>query len=806
MKISYNWLNEYIDLNLTPGETGEKLTLLGLEVEEIEQIGGGFDGFLVGEVLNVRKHPNADKLVLCDVNLGSKKVQIACGAKNVAAGQMVPVAPVGSTLPVPMENGEYLTIKKAKLRGEVSEGMICSEAELGLSDDHSGIMILKEELSAGTPLSEALDIEDDVVFEIGLTPNRPDASCHIGVARDLSAVTGLPLKNPYATGIDSVASSEGMKNKISIEISDTENCHRYAALIVENVEIGESPNWLKNRLTSIGLRPINNVVDVTNYVMHEIGQPLHAFDYELVRGKKIIVQSFDKETEFITLDSVSRKVPAGSLFICDGEGPVAIAGVMGGENSEVTASTKTVLIESAYFNPTSIRKTSKQLALQTDSSYRFERGIDPEIQLKAARRAASMISELSGGNIFDGFKDVHPVKFDTKSVPLRISRINRVLGTDISIDEAETILERLEFGIVRDGHEKLICSVPSFRPDVHREIDLIEETGRVYDYNNIPRPKTAPFIAPEPLSDLEIFYGKVRQTVRSLGYKEISTNSLLSDREADLLSHTDDQVKALNPVSRENTTLRPYLEAGFLKAVRYNLNRNAKTIRFFEIGHVFQNNDKGTWIKGVNEEVHLLMGLCGISASESWEGASKAFTVFDLKSDLEAFFKSLPFDHQIRSKAESNHSLVYEAKGRTLAWISRTEESKLKGFDVDEQTYTSEINLSALFELGAAADTIRYEPIPRFPSFEFDAAFVVEKSVRIGDMTETIRQEAGTTLESVSVFDIYEGENLGENKKSIAFRLTFLDSNKTLTIKDVEPVVQKIVHSLEKTAGARLRS
>ena len=805
MKISYNWLKEYIDLTLSPEETAEKLTLLGLEVEEIENIGSGFNGFVVGDVINVRKHPNADKLSLCDVDLGSGKVQIACGAKNVAPGQKVPVATIGSTLPVPMENGEYLTIKKAKLRGEVSEGMICSEAELGLSDDHSGIMTLEDSLKAGKPLAEALGIEQDTVFEIGLTPNRPDASCHIGVARDLSAVLGLPLLNPYTELTENIG-TESLESRITIDIHDTEKCGRYAALMVENVTISESPGWLKNRLISIGLRPINNVVDATNFVLHEIGQPLHAFDYNLIRGHKIEVQSFDKPTEFTTLDSIIRKVPPQSLFICDAEGPVAIAGIMGGENSEVNKNTSTILIESAWFNPSSIRKTSKQLALQTDSSYRFERGVDPDIQLKAARRAANLITELSGGKIAAGQEDIHPVHHQPIKITLRISRLNRVLGTEITSKRAAAILEDLEFGLEISDADELLCTVPSFRPDVTREIDLIEEVGRVYDYNNIPRPVSAPFIAPEPLSDSEIFQQKARKAARSLGYKEISTNTLLSGKEAGLLADESLQIRALNPVSQENTTLRTHLEGGFLKAVAYNLNRKAETLRFFEIGHTFRNDQQGTWIEGVNEDVHLLMGLCGMLSNQNWQNESRPFTVFDLKADLESFLSFMGFENIYSAKAESNHELRYLAEKRVIAILKRTDADVMKGFDVDEQTFTAEINLSALFDLDSDKEDIRYKPVSRYPAFEFDAAFVVDKSVRAGEMQETIRRVAGTILNAVSVFDVYEGENLGENKKSIAFRLTFLDSNKTLTIKDVEPVVQKIVQSLEKTAGAKLRS
>ncbi len=803
MKISYNWLKHYLETDLTPEQAAEKLTLLGLEVEEIITTGFDFNGFVVADVLDVRKHPNADKLVLCKVNTGDEEVQIVCGAKNVAAGQKVPVAKVGASMPLSSDNDETFTIRKAKLRGETSEGMICSEKELGFGDDHTGIMVLNTDVPAGTPLMEALKTDKDSIFEIGLTPNRPDASCHIGVARDLASVCGSELKNPYP-GVKPI--SGDISGRINISIEDNENCHRYAGVLVENVTVKESPDWLKTRLQSIGLRPINNVVDATNYVLHEIGQPLHAFDYEKINGKKITVKHFDKDVDFTTLDSINRKVPAGSLFICDGSGPVAIAGVMGGENSEVTEATNTILIESAYFNPSSVRKTSKALALQTDSSYRFERGIDPELQLRAAWRAAELIAELSGGTIVPGYSDIHPVKTEHITVALRPSRVNHLLGTELTSDRIESILKSLEFDIEKQGEDSLLCKVPTFRPDISREVDLIEEVGRVFDYNNIKRPDSAPFTAPENLSELELFHNRIRHFAKSLGYKEISTNSLLSRKEATLLANESMHVETLNPVSQDNTTLRTHLHGGFLKAVRYNLNRNAGNLRFFEIGHVFRKAKEGNWVEGVEESVHLLLGLCGSPTGESWRGNGDMYSFFDLKADLESLLDSLGVIEQAKQIAESNHVLNYLIGTREIASLKRADDKLLKGFDVEQDAFIAEVNLTALFDMGIQRQTVTYVPVPKFPPFEFDAAFVVDQDVRAGDLSETIHKTAGKILHSASVFDIYEGENLGEGKKSIAFRLTFLDPNKTLNIKDVEPVVQKIVRTLEKRSGAKLRS
>lgn len=805
MNISLNWIKEYVETaDLTDQEIADTLTLTGLEVEEMGVTGTDFENFVVGEVLSVKPHPNADKLQICSVNQGDEEiVQIVCGAKNVAAGQKVPIAKTGAVIPVPMKDGSYLKIKKMKLRGEESNGMICSESELGLSKDHSGIMVLDESLVPGTALKEILGSTKDTVLEIGLTPNRPDAASHIGVARDLAAVIKKPLDNPYK---DIEVSDQPLDDSVSVNIESPDKCNRYAALVITNVTIGESPAWLQNRLIAIGLRPVNNVVDVTNYVLHETGQPLHAFDYNLIGGNKIIVREFQTEVSFTTLDSTERKMPAGSLFICDGNGPVAIAGIMGGQNSEVTENTTKVLLESAWFEPANIRKTSKSIALQTDSSYRYERGIDPDMQVRAAYRAARLIAELSGGEIAEGHIDEHPVKHANRTAKLRISRLNKVLGTQIDTTQAAEILQALEFETTPESDDVLNCTIPLFRPDVSREIDLIEEVGRIYDYNNIPRPVTARFMVPEPFTDSEIFIKKMRSAVRSLRYKEISTNSLLSKKEADALSGPEQQIDTLNPVSKENITLRTSLLAGFLKAIEYNHNRNENHLRLFEIGHTFKADEKGTWIAGVDERIVLLMGITGNSEKPLWRGEPEPYTLFDLKADLESLFSTIGISDRLKREAADNHQLVYLIGDRKIATLQQCPEELQAVFDVDQEVFAAEIDLSALLELNATHAAREYIPIAKYPGFEFDAAFTVDTTVRAGDMRSEILEASDTALKSVKVFDLYEDKKLGKNKKSVAFRLTFIDSNKTLTINDVEPEVKKIVNSLENKYGAKLRS
>src|SRR5690625_1130025 len=462
MKISYNWLTEFIDLDLSPEETAEKLTLIGLEVEQVTTFGSLLEGVVVGEVLNVDKHPNADRLRICKVNTGRETVQIICGAENVAPGQKVPVATAGSTLPVETGDGEPFVIRETTLRGETSAGMICAEDELGLGDDHSGIMVLDEELTPGTPMHEAMDLGHDTVLDIELTPNRPDAACHLGVARDLAAALELELSNPFETEF----SDTRPLAEIDIRIESPEKCNRYVGKMVRDITIEASPPWLQNRLKALDIRPVNNIVDITNYVMFELGQPLHAFDADTIKGNAIIVRDFDKEIEFETLDHLKRSCSKGTLFICDGEEPVAIAGIMGGVDSEVSGQTRNILIESAHFDPVSIRRTAKEQMLQTDASYRYERGVDPQLQRIAAERAARLIADIAGGTMDENCSDIHPVKKEAHSLQLRKSYVNRLLGTSFSTGEIAGLLKGLGLELLERDETVLRYLVPTFRPDL----------------------------------------------------------------------------------------------------------------------------------------------------------------------------------------------------------------------------------------------------------------------------------------------------------------------------------------------------
>lgn len=800
MKLSYNWLKEFIDLPLSPKETANKLTLIGLEEEETYEYGSTLEGVVVGEVLEATQHPNADRLKVCKVDVGESTVQIVCGANNVAAGQKVPVAKVGSTLPIKLDDGSFLTLKKAKLRGEVSEGMICAEDELGLGSNHDGIMVLDEHLVPGTPVHEVFDLYTDTIIDIAITPNRPDATCHLGVCRDLAAALDLPLKKPIIDLPKTTISSPD----ISVSIENSDKCHRFAGKMIKGVEIKESPDWMKNRLLALGLRPINNVVDITNYVMHELGQPLHAYDSDQISGQTLIVKDFEIDVEFETLDHTKRKCAPGTLFICDGNGPVGIAGVMGGLHSEVSDQTTNIFLEGAYFDPGSVRKTAKAQTLQTDASYRFERGIDPNLQALAVERASQLIVEIAGGTPAEELLDIHPVKTEPLELTLRKSYLNRLLGTSLSIQEAIDILHGLELQVIKQTEEKVIFSIPTFRPDLEREVDLIEEVGRLFDYNNIESPNHGIYVSTETFSDWEILLSNVRKSAVEQGFREIYTNSLISEKEASQFGSLEQMIKTLNPLTAEMTTLRPSLLHGFLKATAYNFNRQAKSVRFFEIGNVFEQSENFTYHEGIKEQTHVLFGLSGFKTYEHWSTEPSEYTVFDLKTAVEGFFRKLGLSELIGTPL-SNDALLLEHNGFEIGRIQRISRELRGVYDITHPAYVGEFSLqsvqSALQEISKKV----FSPIPKYPAFEFDFALIVGQSIAAGELMEAIRKKAGKLLQDIDIFDVFEGESIGEGNKSIAFRLNFLDRNKTLNIKEVEPIIKRIVNALEKDFGAKLR-
>ncbi len=799
MKISLNWLKEYIDLSgISTTEIVDKLTMSGLEVEDVVDENELYKNFIVAEVKSVAKHPNADKLSVCEVFDGKEILQVICGAPNVAAGQKVVFAPIGTIIP----NGNF-QIKKAKIRGVESNGMICAEDELLLSDDHSGIMVLDENLPAGKSISEALNL-NDVIFEIAVTPNRPDALSHIGVARDLSAIFNRELRIPELNLKESKLKATDVA---SVEILDSENCPRYSAKVVLNVKIKESPEWLKNRLSKIGLRPINNVVDVTNFILHEIGQPLHAFDLDLLDRKKIIVKSTNEEKDFVTLDSKVRKLPKGTLMICDGNKEVAIAGIMGGENSEITSSTKNILIESAYFNPSSIRGTSKALQLITDSSYRFERGTDPSVTKFAAERAAQLISEISGGEIAEGIIDVYPALIERKEITLRYSRVTKILGYEISKEKIHQILSRLGIALKDLDENTLLASVPTFRPDLEREIDLIEEIARVNGYDNIPIvPKIS--ITLEQKTDQQKFEDDVRNIISASGFFEMINNPLESEWEAKL---SGNPITLANPQSAEMSCLRTSLLAGGLNSVKRNLNFGVKDMMLFEVGNVFSKKSdvEINSFDDISERQNLIIILSGRDEEKSWNTSEKYFDFYSLKGFVNSFIHKISLDNQLTDLYYSSENEIYSYyytknyNNQVVGIGGKVKKDVLNKFDINQDVFVFEFDLTALKQI--TPESRKYNEPPKYPKVIRDFAFIFDKKVQYLDVKNFILEKASKLLKKVELFDIFESESLGPDKKSMAFTLEYFDESRTLTEDEVEKDFNYLIAEISKKFNAKLR-
>ncbi len=818
MKISLNWLNDYIDLkDISVSEIVDKLTYAGLEVEEVLDQAKQFEKIVVGFVKEAKKHPNADKLSVCTVSDGTQDYNVVCGAPNVAAGQKVAFAKVGAVIP----NGE-MKLEKAKIRGEVSFGMICSERELGISENHEGIIVLNPSLKEGMPISDALEM-NDVILEVAITPNRADALSHIGVARDLSALFDRDIKLPKVEFSESKKKSEELA---TVEIIDAINCPRYVGKVVSNVEIKESPDWLKKRLKSIGLRPINNVVDVTNFVLYEVGQPLHAFDLDNLNGKKIVVRQAGNDKKFTTLDSKERELDQKDLMICDGAKPVAIAGVMGGENSEVMSSTKNILIESAFFNPSSIRRTAKHLGLSTDASFRFERGTDLGITKWAARRASQLIQETAGGEIASGEIDAYPNPVDKKKTSLRFSRINKILGYDISAKEVKRILIRLGFEILGDDSQKTIQEkllprfdigykgkdfidvvIPPSRHDIEREIDLIEEVARIYGYNKIPEINKMG-VTLEQKVDHSAFDGNVRNMLNSLGFYEIITNSFLSESIAEKFGKP---INVLNPQSSELSHLRPSLLPGMLTTISNNLKVNEHDLKLFEIGKVFEKiTEKNiSSFDDFRESECLLVCLTGNELRTDWFAQDRVFDVYDLKGFVESFLNKLmcnsAFTVSYPTADDSHLETIFNflIGNQVLGYGGKVKKEACMLFDVDQEVFVFEMDLATLKQIAVPERT--FHDLLKYPKVYRDFAFVLDISIDSHSIIEVIKSVSSNLLHNIKLFDIFQSESLGKGKKSLAFQLEYYHENRTLTEEEVDKEFRNAIKAVEQKLNGKLR-
>ncbi|WP_375235308.1 phenylalanine--tRNA ligase subunit beta [Winogradskyella sp.] len=808
MKISYNWLKQFINIDWEAEKTGELLTDLGLEIEGIdiyESVKGGLKGIVIGEVLTCVQHSNADRLKVTTVDIGADApVQIVCGAPNVATGQKVLVATIGSTLYT--TEGEAWKIKKGKIRGEESHGMICAEDELGLGESHDGIMVLDTKLKVGTFASKVFEIENDEIFEIGLTPNRADAMSHYGVARDLKA--GLLQKEIQLELITPSVSSfhvDARSLKIDVDVQDKENAPRYCGVTITGLKVDVSPSWLQHRLKSIGLSPINNIVDITNYVLHELGQPLHAFDANKITGNKIEVKTCNAGTKFTTLDDVERVLHEDDLMICDAEKPMCIAGIFGGINSGVTEGTTSIFLESAYFNPVSVRKTAKRHGLNTDASFRFERGIDPNITEYALKRAALMIVEIAGGEISSDISDTYVNKINDFEVRLSFDNAKKLIGEEIPRETIKSILTSLEIKVNNVTETGLGLTIPAYRNDVQREADIIEEILRVYGYNNLGTTKklNASISNSKRFEDYKL-QNIIGNQLASQGFYEIMANSLTTPKYMELTEqlNADYNVEILNPLSNDLSVMRQSLLFSGLEAVCYNINRRRSDLKLFEFGKTYhQYPDKR------EEDKHLSLFVTGNISEERWNTGVTPSDFFYLKGTLETILQRLGLNRLKSSPIKSDvfsEGMSFSLGKKNIVDFGLVKKSVLKHFGISQNVLFADFNWDNILEM-AKHNSIKFKPIPKYPEVRRDFALLVDNTVSFEDIYTIAKQTEKQLLKNVNLFDVYEGKNLTEGKKSYAVSFILQDEHKTLTDKQIDKIMSKLQSNFESKLGAELR-
>ena len=806
MKISYNWLKQFIKIDWQSEETAALLTDLGLEVETVEKyqsVKGGLEGIVVGHVLTCTQHPDADRLKITTVDLGDgNPVQIVCGASNVAAGQKVPVATIGTVLYD--KDGEAFTIKKGKIRGQESHGMICAEDEIGLGNSHEGIMILDEKLQPGTPAATVFKIENDEVFEIGLTPNRADAMSHLGTARDIRA--GMLQKGTNVELITPSVSKFRVDKrtlKIDIDVKDSKLVPRYCGVTISGISVKPSPVWLQNRLKAIGLNPKNNIVDVTNYVLHELGQPLHAFDAAKISGK-VIVKTLATGTKFTTLDDTERSLHEEDIMICDEKGPLCIAGVFGGKESGVSESTTTIFLESAYFNPVSIRKTAKRHQLSTDASFRFERGIDPSITEYALKRAALLIQEVAGGEITSDIIDIYPKKVEDFSVFLNFDKVTKIIGQEIPKDTIKKILVSLDIKVNSVSDSGLGLTIPAYRVDVQREIDVIEEILRVYGYNNIKfSNKVNATVANSPRTEDYKIQNVVATQLNSQGFHEMMANSLTTANYVELstILKEEHNVTMLNPLSNDLATMRQSLLFSGLEAISYNINRKNTDLKLFEFGKTYHN-----YPSGYEEKKHLTLFLTGNRNQETWTATQKPTDFFLFKGYTNAILERLGIQ-KIQSQPLTSdvfsEGIAFSIGKETIVELGVVKKSILKYFGIKQEVFFADFNWEAILKL--ISNKIKFTEIPKYPEVRRDLALLIDQSVSYESIYTIAKQTEKSLLKNIDLFDVYEGQNLPEGKKSYAVSFSIQDSSKTLTDEQIDKIMSKLQKNFETELGAVLR-
>jgi phenylalanyl-tRNA synthetase beta chain len=819
MNISYNWLKQYINIDVTPDELSKALTSIGLEVggvEEVQSIKGGLEGLVIGEVLTCTSHENSDHLHVTTVNVGAgEPLQIVCGAANVAAGQKVVVATVGTKL---YSGDESFTIKRSKIRGVESAGMICAEDEIGVGTSHEGIIVLPAEAVVGTLAKDYYGIKNDTLLEVDITPNRIDAASHFGVARDLTAFFALKDKSVKLLRPSVEAFNVQNTNlNIPVKVENTDACPRYSAVTISGVKVTESPDWLKNNLKIIGLRPINNIVDVTNFVLHELGQPLHAFDADKIVGGTVLVKTLPEGTPFTTLDGIERKLNAADLMICDTVKPMCIGGVFGGLESGVTEQTQNVFLESAYFNPVSIRKTARRHNLNTDASFRYERGCDPTNTIYVLKRCALLIQEVAGGQISSEIVDNYPVEVKPFDVSLSFHKINSLIGKEIGKENIETILTALEIKIVSKNETGYELQVPAYRVDVQRDVDIIEDILRIYGYNNIEIGLTLKsnlsFVSKPDSYKLQ---NLISEQLTAQGFNEVLNNSLTKGSYYnDLTSFpAANSVKILNALSSDLNVMRQTLLFGGLENIAYNVNRRNADLKFYEFGNSYyyhaENKKEGETLAAYSEDFHLGLWLTGNKHGQSWTAADERSSIYELKAYVNNIFVRLGFNLRNLVLSEYTDDLlsealtVYSPSGRKLAVYGIVQPAIRKVVDIDVEVYYADINWNALLaELGD--HKVKYAEISKFPEVKRDLALLLDKNIAFAEIEKIAYETERKLLKRVNLFDVYEGKNLEAGKKSYAVSFVLQDNSKTLTDNQIDGIMKKLQGNYETKLGAKLR-
>lgn len=821
MNISYNWLKEYLDFDLKPEEVAAALTSIGLEtggVEEVQTIKGGLEGLVIGEVLTCEDHPNSDHLHITTVNVGGDApLQIVCGAPNVAAGQKVVVAVNGTKL---YDGDECFTIKRSKIRGVESNGMICAEDEIGIGTDHNGIIVLPAEAEVGTLAKDYYNVKSDYVLEVDITPNRVDATSHYGVARDLAAYlkqNGKPSEL-HLPSIDAFKIDDESTAGIEVVVENTEACPRYSGLTIKGVTVKESPDWLQDRLRVIGLRPINNVVDITNFILHELGQPLHSFDAAKIKGGKVVVKPAEAGSKFVTLDGVERTLTERDLMICNTEEPMCIAGVFGGLDSGVTEQTTDVFLESACFHPTWVRKTARRFGLNTDASFRFERGLDANNTMYVLKRAALLIQELAGGKITGAIQDVYPNVVEPYKVDITYNKINTLIGKVIPVDTVKSILESLEMKIVCENEEGLTILVPVYRIDVQRDVDVIEDILRIYGYNNVEfSDHVKSNLSYQTATDRSWkLQNLISEQLCGCGFNEIMNNSLT--RSAYYSGMTDYPeshcVMLMNPLSADLNCMRQTLLFGGLESVEYNMKRKNGNIRFYEFGNCYDfnidNKREDETLAQFSEEYRLGIWLAGNRVENNWAHPVEKTTVYELKAYVENILVRLGVDMRkivfgkLTNDIYSSGLSIHTASGRQLGTLGVVCKKIRKMMDIDMDVFYAELSWTQLMKETKKAK-VTFSEISKFPAVKRDLALLIDKGVQFSDIEKIAKDSDKKLLKEVSLFDVYEGKNLPAGKKSYAVSFFMQDENKTLNDKQIDAIMKKIQTNLEQKLGAQLR-